>query len=95
MHTQCLNALHPPTVLVGIHLHLVLSLVYTAYTHGLACMHSKNYHKVYLIADCRISELDGGIVLTQPRLVAGITVTGVNVAPKQPQMARKRGRKKY
>jgi hypothetical protein len=45
-----------------------------------------------LVNHYRVSELDDSITLTQPRLVAGITVS---LAPsRQPQMARKRGRKK-
>ncbi|CAI8008952.1 Myosin-IIIa [Geodia barretti] len=45
-----------------------------------------------LVNHYKVSELDDSITLTQPRLVAGITVS---LAPsRQPQMAKKRGRKK-
>jgi hypothetical protein len=50
-----------------------------------------------LINHYKTFELSDGITLTQPRLVAGVAVTGVNILRKQPQMARGRlmGRKKY
>ena len=69
-------------------------MCHSIWSHRITCV---NHHHIFdLIWSHRISELDDGITLTQPRLVAGITVTGVNTAPsRQPQMAKKRGRRKH
>ena len=64
-----------------------------------ACVYIRTSNHLFIHAYIiyRTFELSDGITLTQPRLVAGVAVPGVNILRKQPQMARGRlmGRKKY